>query len=448
MANKPKIKIVQYMHGTREYFPWSEWINRRYCERHQYEYAVRRDEPRRDRHICWHKVPIVLDELRDCDYLMFLDADAIFYSHELTLENELIPELHGKPILMTQDCASEKHRWCPGLPSSGVMLMKNEDRVKKFLAEWDYVSEIDDETRWNWPPEQRALRKQMLPKFENDLHIVLDYYLAQGRYGQFIRHFCPCSEEEQVNGMRAVYRRLNASVHGHCETTKPKIRVVQYHWGDQNRSYQVNREINEAYCRRHGHEYIVKTFVPRDDRSNHWAKIPAMREELHDCDFLLYLDADAFFYSRELRIEEELLPLMGGKQIMMSTDCVCETTRHQVNRPNTGVVLVRNSAKAAEILEAWDGSSERPGLEEFRFNSPHEQETCYLTICQEYAEELKLLSDYYLMNGLRGVFIRHLMGMQDDKRLEIQTTFLADREGAISVNPIGNHPGKEETALN
>ena len=48
---KPTIKVVQYMHGDFEYFHWSETINRRYCERHGYEYARRGDAPRPDRHV-------------------------------------------------------------------------------------------------------------------------------------------------------------------------------------------------------------------------------------------------------------------------------------------------------------------------------------------------------------------------------------------------------------
>jgi len=47
---KPRIKVLQFMYGTQEYFLWSEWINRRYCERHGYDYVVRYDEPRKDRH--------------------------------------------------------------------------------------------------------------------------------------------------------------------------------------------------------------------------------------------------------------------------------------------------------------------------------------------------------------------------------------------------------------
>ena len=444
--NPPKIKILQYMHGVFEYYPWSEWINRRYCERHGYSYVVRHDEPRRDRHVVWQKIPVIIDELCDCDYLLFVDADAVFYSHELRIENELIPELHGKSILMAADCGKESLRWNPGLPNSGVILVKNEKRVREFFAAWDNVSKIDMETRWQWPPTQLALWRHIIQNFKDDMRIVLDYYMVQGCFGQFIRHFCLYSDEERTNAMKAIYKRLskksevwdqNSGV-GSLQiesvphpfpimTPKSKIKVVQYHWGDQNYSYLLSRQINEAYCRRYGYEFVVKTFPPRDDRAWRWSKIPAMREELHDCDFLLYLDADAFFYSHELRIEDELLPLLGDKQIMMSADHICEQYRHQSDKPNTGVIFVRNTEKSAEILRIWDESSERPGLEEFRFGAHHEKDTCFRTIWQEYADDVKLLTDYYLMNGLYGIFIRHFMGMKDEDRLNGFKTFLENR---------------------
>ena len=422
------------MHGSLEYFPWSEWINRRYCERHGYVYVLRSDEPRRDRHICWHKIPIIMDELRDCDYLLFLDADAVFYSHELTIENELIPELQGKPVLMAQDCASESLRWNTGMPNTGVILMKNEEHVRAMLSAWNAISETDESTRWNWPPEQLALWRYIFPTFKDAIQVVNDYYIVQGRSGQYIRHHCRYSNARRAHAMQGVHKRLSTPIHGDSTDRKPVIRIVQYHWGEQNRSYEVNRKINEAYCRRHGYEHIVKTFIPRDDRSVHWTKIPAMREELHDCDFLFYLDADAFFYSHELMIEEELLPHLADKQIMMSTDHACEGLRHQPDKPNTGTILIRNTKQAAEILQTWDESSERPGLEEFRFNRYHEQDACFQTIWQEYADDVLLLTDYYLMNGFCGMFIRHLMGKNDEERRETLLKFLMDRQGIIPVS--------------
>jgi hypothetical protein len=327
---------------------------------------------------------------------------------------------------MAQDCGSESSRWCPGLPNSGVILVKNNERAKEMFTEWNHITEIDEETRWKWPPTQRALRKHILPKFKEDLHTMLDYYILQGRWGQFIRHFYLSSDKERVDSMRTIYSRLTTPDY-EVIRDKPVIKIVQYHWGE-HRSYPLNRKINEAYCRRHGYEYVLKTFPARDDRAPHWAKIPAMREELHDCDFLLFLDADAFFYSHELRIEDELLPLLKDKQILMSADYVHEGDRHQPNKPNTGVILVRNTEKTAEFLRVWDATSEEPGLEHFRFHLFHEQETCFRTVWQRYAEDVKLLKEYYRMNSVRGMYIRHLMGTADDYRLQMQKGFIENRK--------------------
>ena len=200
--NQIKIKILQYMYGKHDYFSWSEWINRRYGERHGYDYVVRHEEPRSDRHICWHKVPVILDELLNCDYLLFLDADAIFYSHELTIENELIPLMQGKMILMAQDVGSETERWNPGKPNAGVMLMKTNDQVRTFFDAWNQSSEMDSSTRWNWPPEQLALWNSVMPKFPDMVHVHPEYYMIQGRHGLLIRHYMLMNDEERTEKMK------------------------------------------------------------------------------------------------------------------------------------------------------------------------------------------------------------------------------------------------------
>jgi hypothetical protein len=199
---KPHIKVVQYMYGGFEYFQWSEKINRHYCERHGYEYAVSHDKPRTDRHINWQKQPTMIKELHHCDYLLFLDADAHFYSHELTIENELLPLMGDKNILMAQDVGCETERWTPGKPNSGVILMKNNSSVREFLEYWNQATEIDESTRWQRPVEQRGLWNVALLKFPDFVKVENEYYLIQGRYGQFIRHFMLMSDKERTKKMK------------------------------------------------------------------------------------------------------------------------------------------------------------------------------------------------------------------------------------------------------
>ena len=210
MNHDYKVKVLQYMHGDFEYFQWSETINRRYCERHGYEYVISRETPRTDRHVCWHKIPVIMNELHDCDYLLFVDADAVFYCHELTIENELIPLMEDKLLLMAQDAVSEHERWTPGLlPNTGVILMKNNIKTSEFFECWDQASEIDELTRWQWPPEQRALWTVVLPVFSGMVHVHSDYYMIHGRYSQYIRHFCLRSDQDRVAGMQAISQRLS-----------------------------------------------------------------------------------------------------------------------------------------------------------------------------------------------------------------------------------------------
>lgn len=198
-------------------------------------------------------------------------------------------------------------------------------------------------------------------------------------------------------------------------------------WGEENHSYILDRIINEAYSRRHGYEYVNKSFPPVKNRSCHWEKIPALRQELNDCDYLLYLDADAFFYSHELTLEEELLPCLEYKEILVAADLASEHLRNHPDLPNTGAILFKNSKNVAEILRLWDEASERPELEKYRFELFHEQEALWRTIWVEFRDSFKLLRDYYLMNGYYGIFIRHLMAMSDKERISILQKFISEK---------------------
>jgi hypothetical protein len=210
MKNKQKkIKVAQYMYGNFGYFLWSEKINRHYCERHGYEYVISHEFPRKDRHINWHKQSIIIKELHHCDYLLFIDADAHFYSHELTIENELLPLMEDKNVLMAQDIGDEKRRWNPSKPNSGVILAKVNDATKTFFEAWDQASERDKSAQWQWPVEQRGLWNVVLPNFPDFVKVESEYYLIQGRYGQFIRHYMLTSDDERVEKMKTFCESRN-----------------------------------------------------------------------------------------------------------------------------------------------------------------------------------------------------------------------------------------------
>ncbi len=193
---EPRIKVVQYMYGESCYFPWSRYINERYCQRHGYMYTVSNEKPlQTDRHLIWHKVTTMIQNLHDCDYLLLVDADAIFYSQELKIEQELLPLMDGKLFLFAQDVVSERTRWTPGYPNAGAILIKNSGQSHEILRAWDDVTRYDMEVRWQWPLEQLGLWRHILPKYGEYFHIHEDYYMIHSLYSMFLRHFCSMSDE-------------------------------------------------------------------------------------------------------------------------------------------------------------------------------------------------------------------------------------------------------------
>lgn len=200
------IKIVQYMYGEFQYFHYSEKVNGSYSRRHGYNHVISRETPRSDRDITWHKVPLISQELKDCRYLLWLDADALFYSQELEIEQELIPLLGKASILFTPDIFSETKRWHPKLPCSGVILLRNDGYARDIMEAWDQSTDLDEESRWRWPPDQLGLWRHVLPVYRNRIKILADYYLMNGIYGQYIRHYPRMSDRQRTIAMKRFCR--------------------------------------------------------------------------------------------------------------------------------------------------------------------------------------------------------------------------------------------------
>ena len=106
------------------------------------------------------------------------------------------------------------------------------------------------------------------------------------------------------------------------ELSARTIKVVQWgHFKEERPCYfdQVAL-INSQYCSGHGYKFVWREDESREDRSPYWHKVQILSEELEkqDCDYLLWTDTDAFVYSRELKVEEELVPLLGDKELLLA----------------------------------------------------------------------------------------------------------------------------------
>jgi len=128
-----KIAIAQFWDSRVSYAPFTEKINKTYCEKHGYIHHVIDDafhikEQLEDRAPTWFKPWLILDcfEQHQPDYVLFLDADAIVLDHNRKVE-EFIDQNYD--ITCTQD-------YGPSVINAGVMLLRNTDWVKEFMKTW------------------------------------------------------------------------------------------------------------------------------------------------------------------------------------------------------------------------------------------------------------------------------------------------------------------------
>lgn len=415
-----KIKVVQYMHGYFAHFNWMERINRSYCERHGYEYVVRRDTPLPDRYPSWEKIEVMKSELKDCDYLLYLDGDAFFYSREFKIESELLPMLGSKSIMMAQNFMSEKIRRVPKYPNSGVILLKNNEISRKFLISWSNSSEKDPVGCWIPPHEDINLWRLTLKIYHESVAFIEDYYQMNGHYGLFIRHLQGLSETDRVGqAIRFIDQNMKPGQKAESRSGL-HIRVLQYMHGNYE-YFQWSKLVNAAYCKRHGYEYHVDTTVPKKDRDVVWQKTESKLRYLGDCDYLLFLDADAIFYGQEWRVEDQLIPLMDGYDILMAQDITYERSRWTPGYPNAGVILMKNNQSTRQFVELW---RDMPDIvPELKNTWPPMQLALWRYLMPVFPDKLKVLDEYYLMNGGFGQYIRHFMAHSDLERAEAIRTY-------------------------
>jgi hypothetical protein len=218
------LRVCQFVYGDLTkpdswFSKFVEPINRMYCETHGYDYVVDRlDSVRQDRHGNWEKVPHILRHLSDCNYLFFLDADAVFYSHVIALHEELFPRLESQHLMMfSADCGGETYRWHPHLVNAGTGLFRNTQATKEILQDWDATSEMPEfkEYRWRWCLEQRTLIDYIFPKYQDKIKILQDYYLMNGMFGQFIRHFIHIGSGVDANPFD--HKSISEWRHQECE---------------------------------------------------------------------------------------------------------------------------------------------------------------------------------------------------------------------------------------
>jgi hypothetical protein len=120
-------------------------------------------------------------------------------------------------------------------------------------------------------------------------------------------------------------------------------------WFDDNiKNYaEINYIINTKYCSKYGYN-IIKCQNKRTNMNPHWERIPLMIEHLNNYDYVIWIDADAFFFKESPPITN-VIEEYSDKLFILSGDIF----KQNENDINTGFIIVKKSPISINILNEW-----------------------------------------------------------------------------------------------
>ena len=92
---------MAYTDNIKSYSELSENINRKYCEKNNYDFKVVKNIDVEGRALQWCKVKVVSENMKDYNYVIWIDSDAIFHNHNIQLESFI--NKSNKDILVCDD---------------------------------------------------------------------------------------------------------------------------------------------------------------------------------------------------------------------------------------------------------------------------------------------------------------------------------------------------------
>lgn len=146
--------LMWYNENIREkYADLAYKINKIYCDKHGYDLIKSNKEIYNDREASWQKLPLVLNHIKDYDYVMWIDADAYFYIDSPPITN-LINNYNNFDIILSKDIGSTTKI---DNINCGVFIVKNTKKSIEIIERWAYDNELFKLKLVNW--EQGVLRK-------------------------------------------------------------------------------------------------------------------------------------------------------------------------------------------------------------------------------------------------------------------------------------------------
>ena len=137
-----------------------------------------------------------------------------------------------------------------------------------------------------------------------------------------------------------------------------KICVIMFYTKDYKIGLQ-SEIINREYCKKNNYTFVVYNNVPNELESRHssWCKHYYLLENIENFDYVMWIDADAFFCNHSIKIED-WIDKSDNKDYIIARDAGYSRMKYSQNKKfnkdpllNSGVIIMKNTENNKNLLK-------------------------------------------------------------------------------------------------
>jgi hypothetical protein len=184
----------------------------------------------------------------------------------------------------------------------------------------------------------------------------------------------------------------------------------------------INYKINKIYCEKHNFDLICSNKKKYKHRHSAWERLPLILEHIEKYDYIIWIDADAFFYIDSANICNIIEKNMD-KNFIFSNDIGNKNI-------NTGLMIIKNCTYCIDFIKIWAYS------EELYKQNPHKawwDQGVLIDMINKNISDIKnncIFHDYGILqefnldeNPESPALVVHLAGRNESKRVDVSTTY-------------------------
>jgi hypothetical protein len=130
-----KVAVMMFYDDNIKYYGDINYnINKLYCEKYNLEIILSNKPRYNNRHPAWERLPLLLENITNFDYLIWIDSDAFFYNDANNII-DIINSNKNVNFIFSNDIGDNNI-------NSGIFIVKNSQYSIDFLTKWAYDEEL------------------------------------------------------------------------------------------------------------------------------------------------------------------------------------------------------------------------------------------------------------------------------------------------------------------